>query len=168
MNWFQNVPFKCNLRRYIEALLRSFEPFQERYEQVVKKEAILYRKEFQLRNMLIKSIDDEGSSMDKWYATLKLEKVGTIESVKKLCVADFRLIGIPLGDAMVIIESAKKADTLLDRATMQLIPSLIKDEEPPLPVGQDWNEGCESGAGGGKERREKKKTAEEKARCSFY
>ena len=51
--------------------------------------------------------------MEKWYKTLVKERINTISHLKRLGAAEFRLMDIPLGDALSIMDNAKTADDSL-------------------------------------------------------
>ena len=97
----------------IKRHMRKFEPLQARYDEAVRRARILHAKEKQLLALLKETKGVEGGTMEKWYKTLVNERINTISHLKRLGAAEFRLMDIPLGDALSIMDNAKTADDSL-------------------------------------------------------
>lgn len=152
----------------IKELLGAFMPFWDRYDEGVAKVILQHRRDLQLQNLLEKTENDAGLAMDKWFHILKKEKVETIETLKRLQVTDMRLIGIPLGDAVVIVDGAKRANTFQDMATSMLhtgdrpLVHAARHARRERRLGGMLREGIETNSA----KKLRIKTAEEKSMCS--
>ena len=97
-------------KKEVERHLKKFKSLEKRYNEDVRRAREIYAKEKECLALLQETVDCEGSTMEKWHKTFKDERVGTISQLKRLGLAEFRLMGVPIGDAMIMMDTAKDAE----------------------------------------------------------
>jgi CRP-like cAMP-binding protein len=95
----------------VERLLESFRKHEDFYDDCTQREIVAAEKFEDLRNMLDTIEDKDGETMETYFPLFIEEKIETIEALKKLDVCDLKAVGVPLGDALLIVEGSKTASS---------------------------------------------------------
>lgn len=113
--------------------LKSFEPHEATWHASMRKMVEFESKVQDLRSLLNRTVDEENRSMSVWFETLVAERVETIDQVAEMSHTDFKLVGIPLGDAFTIGEAVAKANTLLRDKGVELMSELERTRSGGSP-----------------------------------
>ena len=113
--------------------LKSFEPHEATWHASMRKMVEFESKVQDLRSLLNGTVDEENRSMSVWFETLVAERVETIDQVAEMSHTDFKLVGIPLGDAFTIGEAVAKANTLLRDKGVELMSELERTRSGGSP-----------------------------------
>jgi hypothetical protein len=91
----------------------AFAKHEEEYDKHMTQEVEQAEKLQDLLHFLESIQDDDLETMDKYFVKLTEEKVESIESLQSLSVTDLRALGMPLGDAVKILNDTKNARNIL-------------------------------------------------------
>ena len=108
----------------LEEKLKSFEPHEAQWHISMRKMIEFNDKVQDLRALLESTVDEENRNMSCWFDTLVAERVETIDQVAEMSHTDFKLIGIPLGDAFTIGAAVAKANKLMRDKGVEFLSEL--------------------------------------------
>ena len=108
----------------LEEKLKSFEPHEAQWHNSMRKMIEFNDKVQDLRALLESTVDEENRNMSCWFDTLVVERVETINQVAEMSHTDFKLIGIPLGDAFTIGAAVAKANKLMRDKGVEFLSEL--------------------------------------------
>ena len=91
----------------VERAMEAFRKHEDHYDACTEREIVAAEKVEDLRHLLDSIEDEDGESMEIYFKALTAERIETIESLKALAVCDLKAIDVPLGHALLIVESLK-------------------------------------------------------------